>query len=60
VEYASSDLIFVMDSIGRVTVINKDLANEEHGVIFVLKKSTSATRFFLPQIHYPEDEPITD
>lgn len=38
VELDSNNLIYVLDSYGIVTIINKDLGNEESGVIFTLKK----------------------
>lgn len=41
-----------MDVTGRVTIINKDLNNEDHGIIFILKKSLDATGFHLPNIPY--------
>lgn len=47
VAISESDLIYVLDSIGRVTVINRELNNPEHGVIFVLKKTNGAKKFFL-------------
>lgn len=36
---STSGLIFVMDTIGRITIINKDLQTDENGVIFVMKKT---------------------
>jgi hypothetical protein len=30
-----------LDSAGKVTVVNKDLSNDDHGIIFVLKKQSN-------------------
>ena len=45
VKISKCGLLYVMDTIGRITIINRDLANDEHGVIFILKK-TIGTRGF--------------
>ncbi len=39
--------MYVMDSIGRIIVINKDLDNDQHGIIFSFKCTLYSTQFFL-------------
>ena len=59
VAISNEDLIFVLDSQGRVTIINKDLGNEENGIIFVLKKALSTKSIHVPyDIPYSLPEPV--
>ena len=44
---SESELIYVLDSVGRITIINKDLNNQENGIIFVHKQSLGTRQFFL-------------
>ena len=53
VAISSFNLIFVLDSIGRITIINKDLNNGEHGIIFTLKKAYDTQKFFFPELDVP-------
>eukprot|EP00347_Sterkiella_histriomuscorum_P003375 403364535 len=47
VQISPTGLIYVMDTVGRITIINKDLQNDENGVIFVFKKSFGSKQFHI-------------
>ncbi|CDW79213.1 UNKNOWN [Stylonychia lemnae] len=45
IQIAKCGLIYLMDTIGRITVINHELQNDANGVIFIHKKSIGTKRF---------------
>ena len=60
VKIAESELLYLLDSTGKITIINKNLDNGDSGIIFIHKKTQETFDFFLMSVlkgPFVPDEP---